>query len=375
MKFCKVINLEDFDSSELLPFLNEIISKQSIGDIILPPRVVPDSEHWKMAMSLFSLNHGALLKQGKILANIRSDPDPFPFLLAKRGPIVMDVYDQIGQVGSAANPHHFNHLHYSHVLDKQVCPLNIIPLISDRRAISLPTNFVDGVSCGSLRYFQDLGDLSAFAYEIARILKPGGLASLCFDYFLDGPDCTSSSGQRLCFFDYDRLERFFIAPSGLEKIGSIDFQPSPGTYGTRKEEISYLQPSGYPNRHSLAGSTNPNLIHCEKGILHCSAHVLLRKPQDWRAAPHAGNKSDLIRKEISCSVAAKVDVQPVQTVRADPPRAAIRFKRVLKILILRGIKLIDAVLIKIPRLRRMTKKIIYRVPKLRSFLSRNPRNK
>lgn len=124
----------------------------------------------------------------------------------------------------------------------------------------------DGIySCGSIEHVGSFADVAQAASELGRVLKPGGVLSLCTEWKLAGQGI---GWHGVLLFDEQQLHEYIIDPSGCEMMG--DFMP--GTFATDEpthslEEIvrTGLRPD--PERY----------IQFQDYIF-TSVHLCLRKP-------------------------------------------------------------------------------------------------
>ena len=100
--------------------------------------------------------------------------------------------------------------------------------VQDARTLTYTDNFFDGVYAISVvEHIPDNGDSTA-VQEIARVLKPGGVATLTVpfraagfqDEYVDGDVFERQGGREPTFFqhryDVESMQRRLVAPSGLE---------------------------------------------------------------------------------------------------------------------------------------------------------------
>ena len=91
MEFSKVIDIEDFASEALRPYLTEIANDEKELFGISSSVVVPDSKNWETAIALHSFEQQGLLKEGNLFAGIGAGTERMTQMLSNRGTIVFPV--------------------------------------------------------------------------------------------------------------------------------------------------------------------------------------------------------------------------------------------------------------------------------------------
>ena len=84
--------------------------------------------------------------------------------------------------------------------------------------LRFPDNRFDGIfSSGSIEHFGGLMDVAHSAYEMGRVLKPGGILSLSTVMAIAGPPGRLGGVPGACLlFQRDHLLRYIVEASGLE---------------------------------------------------------------------------------------------------------------------------------------------------------------
>lgn len=298
LNFNRVISLEDFEDKSLRPYLfanaKHELKRFGIGE----PAFCPDSKHWETAMALYSFERHGLLKAGKLFAGIRAGTEWLTEYLANIGAIAFPVdryleatcWQDVAPAGFMANK--------SEYLDEDTNTRNIIPVQGDARMLELPSSFFDAVySSGSIEHFGGLESIEAAAREVARILKPGGYASISTEYFLEGPGNRPWFNNDCILFTPDLLRKHIIEPSGLVPVDQLVESPSPKTFQSRIKLVDFLTNVKTIRTFEDKARVYPNLILHHQGYLFCSVHIFLRKPLDWKASP-ISSKSSIFQEQI-----------------------------------------------------------------------------
>lgn len=275
----KVIDREDFDDPELLPFLLEVAQDEAIKFGLSEPRIVPDSKQWECAMMLRAFDREGVLRPGALFAGVGAGVEQTTFSLAARGCVVFPTdrylestpWSDVAPPGMMLRPEQYSNVKFSRG--------NVLPVHTDARSLRLPSGFFDGVySAGSIEHFGSSQAVSAAAEEIGRILKPGGVAAISTEFRIDGPNGVDWFDDNCILFTPEMINRWIVEPSGLELVGSIAPGPSKATNDGRVVLVEFLRKSA--NVTSLADKQNayPNLVIYHDGFLFCSVHLTLRKP-------------------------------------------------------------------------------------------------
>ncbi|ATU94002.1 class I SAM-dependent methyltransferase [Phyllobacterium zundukense] len=279
LPYTKIIDIADFSNPVLLPHLQDIARGEMLRFGLDKAEIIPDSKQWECAMMLRTLSDHGLIRPGALLAGIGAGTEETTFALAAKGCVVFPTdrylentpWSDVAPAGMMVRPAQFSQYDYPRG--------SVIPVHTDARVLSLPTDFFDGVySAGSIEHFGSLEAVAASAEEIGRILKPGGVAVISTEFRLDGPMDKRWFTDDCILFTPSLLQEFIIGPSGLEVIGTPEYTTSDATYDSRVVLIDFLDKAKKVS--SLADKRNayPNLVLFHDGYLFCSVHLALKKP-------------------------------------------------------------------------------------------------
>ncbi|AYG62423.1 class I SAM-dependent methyltransferase [Rhizobium jaguaris] len=279
LPYTKIIDIADFSNPLLLPHLEDIARGEMLRFGLDKPEIVPDSKQWECAMMLRTLSDHGVLRPGAVLAGVGAGTEETTFAIAAKGCVVFPTdrylettpWSDVAPAGMMVRPNQFSQFD---------CPRgSIIPVHSDARVLSLPSNFFDGVySAGSIEHFGSIEAVAAAAEEIGRILKPGGIAVLSTEFRLDGPVDKQWFSDDCILFTPALLQEHIIESSGLEVIGTPVYTTSQDTYDSRVVLIEFLQKAKSMTSLSDKKNAYPNLVLYHDGYLFCSVHLALRKP-------------------------------------------------------------------------------------------------
>jgi SAM-dependent methyltransferase len=278
--YTKIIDIEDFDNPKLLPHLQHIAFGEMKRFGLDEPIILPDSKQWECAMMLRTLTDLGVIRPGALLAGIGAGTEETTFALAAKGCVVFPTdryleltpWSDVAPAGMVVRPEQYSEYAYPRG--------GVIPIHSDARVLSLPSDFFDGVySAGSIEHFGSLEAVAAAAEEIGRVLKPGGVAVLSTEFRLDGPNDRRWFSDDCILFTPELLQSHIVGPSGLELIGEPNFATSQGTFDSQVVLVDFLNKAKRVRTLADKRDAYPNLVLFHEGYLFCSVHLALRKPK------------------------------------------------------------------------------------------------
>lgn len=297
LPYSKLIDIADFSNPELLPFLLEISRGEMQRFGLTEPLIIPDSKQWECAMMLRVLSECGVLRKGALIAGIGAGTEETTFALAARGCVVFPTdrylevtpWSDVAPAAMMVRPEQYTQLEHD--------PRNVIPVHTDARALSLPSDFFDAVySAGSIEHFGSLEAVRAAAEEMGRVLKPGGVAVLSTEFRLEGPNDQRWFDDNCILFTPELIRQNIVEPSGLELLGAPDFALSKDTFDSRVVLLDFLDKARNVKTVEDKKNCYPNLILFHEGYLFCSVHIALRKPE--KPAARAGAHSAQFRAEV-----------------------------------------------------------------------------
>jgi len=301
----KVCEIEDFSDPDFRAALDEVR-----GD-------------WRSAMALRALRaHGALRADAVLLA-----------VAVGPGDVLLHLSRHARQVFATERFHGAGAWESLAPLALMVEPSMASPdLVADRlvvqhmdgRSLRFPDDFFDGILCGgSLGRFAELQDVANAAYEMGRVLKPGGVLTLSGDLQLSGPPGGVGWPGRGLLLSPAHLQRYIVDASGLEPVDDLRTEPSAATLETRRDlgqailDLDAGVVGSGPTDHSDVGT--PNLVSLQGGYVFTSVQVTLRKTDAYPAVrngwarPSAGTLEEIARHNralLSRGDAAEAPVEP-----------------------------------------------------------------
>lgn len=276
----KACELEDFGDPGLVAVLRDIYGyevERSAGY----PAGAERRKHWEVAMSVRALrDFGALRPDAEILGvGAGSEATVFYLTRHARRVVATDLYLAPGDWEREAHP----------LMLFAPERLSLVPFARERlevlhmdgRWLRFPDDSFDGIfSSGSIEHFGDFEDMAAAAYEMGRVLKPGGVLSLSTELLLEGPP-GSIGWPGVVLFSAETLRRYLIEASGLEPVDALDLTVSQRTLATVRPLLEMIA------EVEAGRETFPHLVLAHDGQLFGSVHLTLRKTERYPAWDNA----------------------------------------------------------------------------------------
>ena len=155
---------------------------------------------------------------------------------------------------------------------------NLIGLHSYATRLNLPSAAFDGVlTLGVIERLGSLDEVSAAACEVARILKPGGVAAFATEFRVEGPDDRRWFDDRLMLFTQESLSRYVVEASGLTMRTPMSMRQSDATFETRVLAADFEARGDSLRAIAEKRAITPNLVLYHEGFLFCPAVITLHK--------------------------------------------------------------------------------------------------
>jgi SAM-dependent methyltransferase len=292
LRYNKACNLEDFASAELLPVIREVYGHR----VRQQPTFPAGREHrkvWEVAMAVRTLRAFGVLRDDSELLGVGAGTELTVFYLPHlvRRVVATDLYLGAGSWAPESPP---NMLVAPELSSPIAFPRErLLVQHMDGRWLRFPDSSFDGIfSSGSIEHFGGLADMAAAAYEMGRVLKPGGILSLSTELLVSGPE-GAQGWPGVHLFDAAALRRTIVEASGLVPVDELDLTVSPASRGT----VMPLE-EAIRRRHAAAEPT-PQIVLTEHGQVFTSVHLALAKPHDRRAGDNSwAAPSQRLREQI-----------------------------------------------------------------------------
>lgn len=243
--FSAACNIEHFSSPGLLPVLRDVFQDELSGSPSFPAGR-ESRESWEVAMTVRALRElGAMRRDARILG----------------------VCVGVGAETTAA----YLTRHVGEVVVTGLC-LRGSARDEEARVFESPDGGFDGIfSLSAIEHLGSDDEIAAAAFEMGRVLRPGGILALTTDLLLMGPSGARGGAEGRPFTEAD-LRRLIVEASGLELVGDLDVVVSSATLESPRDLAAVVD--------GVAGGEGPNVPHLvviDEGQVFTSIQVVLRK--------------------------------------------------------------------------------------------------
>lgn len=293
--FNRVCNIEDFRDQELVAEMHEVLPYKVRHFGPRFPHRVEHCKDWEVAMATRTLRQFGALRPDASILGVAAGMEDTIFYLSKHVGEVMTV-DRYVQSGVWQ----LNSPLWMLVTPEWGAPDGcnqdrIVIQHMDARRLRFPDNRFDGIfSSGSIEHFGGLMEVAHSAYEMGRVLKPGGILSLSTVMAIAGPPGRLGGVPGTCLlFQREHLLRYIVEASGLELVDALDTTATPATHAVHRslEEVltSVALNSSAQGLKGLQEDFKHGVFPCLaldwEGFTFDSVHLALRKPlSGWGAA-------------------------------------------------------------------------------------------
>ena len=233
MNFNKVCELEDFADPELVGYIREVCVHKTAHFPERYPAGYEARKDWEVAMSVRALRHFGALHPQSVLLGVAAGTEDTIFYLTRhaRQVFVTDRYLGAGAWGPVAPMAMLVDPGFLAPFDFD--PNRLVVQHMDGRCLRYPDETFDGIfSSGSIEHFGELIDVAHAAYEMGRVLKPGGVLVLSTEFKISGPpDGIGWPGDAL-LLSAENLQRYIVEASGLEPVDDLGTDLSEPTRAT-----------------------------------------------------------------------------------------------------------------------------------------------
>lgn len=172
---------------------------------------------WETDMALKTLEHfGAIRRDAEILG-VGAGTERTIFELSNRVKRVFatDLYGGSGVWTNNAPPEMLVGK-YGKIAKGEYNPRRIVVQHMDMRDLQYENDLFDGIfSSGSIEHVGSFEDVAKAAREIGRVLKPGGIASICTEFRISGQ---GDGWPGVLLFTPEKLQQYITEASGLDLV-------------------------------------------------------------------------------------------------------------------------------------------------------------
>ena len=291
LPFNKVCELEDFSDPELVTALRDACAYKIPHLSVEYPKGFEHRKDWEVAMAVRSLREFGVLRRDARILGVGAGTEDTVFWLTRHVEQVFatDRYLQPGDWSPVAP--------MSMLVEPEVVatqPFDATRLVAqhmDGRALRYPDDMFDGIfSSGSIEHFGDFGDVATAAYEMGRVLKPGGVLAISTEFRMGGPSGGRGWPGLTLLLSVEELQRYIVEASGLQLVDPIRSEVSDATLATPRDlntvvaERAVRVAEGY---EEYTGWDFPHLVLASGGYVFGSVHLTLVKGDPFPATPNA----------------------------------------------------------------------------------------
>ena len=333
MNFNKVCELEDFSDPDLVSVMRDVCAHKVAALSSDFPTGYEARKDWEVAMSVRALRHFGVLRRDAVVLGVAAGTEDTIFYLTRH---VGQVFVTDRYLGAGS----WSHLAPVAMLVEpaflapfEFDPRRLVAQHMDGRVLRYPDETFDGIfSSGSIEHFGELDDVANAAFEMGRVLKPGGILVLSTEFRFSGPPGGIGwPGQTLLLSAAD-IQRYIVDASGLEPVDELQVDVSEETMATKRD----LNLALADHRERVAndkGDDAPEYAHWEfphimlvhDGYVFGSVHLTLRRsdaypcsPNHW-ARPPSSKVDAIAAANAELLSAGNTTAQAPEPAPADPP--------------------------------------------------------
>ena len=298
MNYNKLCELVDFADEDLAELIREV-SAYKVRHFESFPAGAEHRKDWEVAMAVRTLRDFGALKPDATILGVAAGLEDALFYLTRHVKQVFatdrylssGAWDHVAPLSMLVDP--------ALVAPYEFEPSRLVVQHMDGRVLRYPDNTFDGIfSSGSIEHFGMWPDVASAAYEMGRVLKPGGVLTLSTEFLLGGPPGGHGWPNVTLLFSPEELRRYIIEASGLELIDEPELELSTTTMETRRDMVSAVadhharvaEKGGDDYDAEFAEWDFPHLVMAYDGFVFGSVHLALRKPETYPVTDNAWAK-------------------------------------------------------------------------------------
>ena len=296
--FNAVCEFEDFAHPELSATIRHVFQHEVAHFTPAFPQGAEYRKYWEVGMSVLALRQlGALRPDANILGVGAGTETTIFYLTNHVGRVfATDLYLGAGRWDQSApwymlvSPDRFAPYPF--------CRERLVVQHMDGRLLDYPDSTFDGIfSSGSIEHFGSMQSIASSAYEMGRVLKPGGVMTVSTEYRISGP-VGGDGWDGMRFFSPEALQRYIVDASGLQPVDEFEGDLSEATMSSQRELSFYQRETDralakhgrFPRVAEVVWSTYPHLVLSDSGYVFGSVHLTLRKTEQYPLVDNAWAK-------------------------------------------------------------------------------------
>jgi FkbM family methyltransferase len=285
--FNKACEIEDFSDPELAEVMRDVCRHKRDIFGATYPKGAEIRKDWEVAMAVRALRHHGALRPGARILGVGAGIEDTLFYLTKHVDQVFVVDRYIEPNEWAAEAPLMLLLNPERLAPYDFDSSRLVVQHMDGRFLRFPSGMFDGVfSSGSIEHFGAHVDVAHAAYEMGRVLKPGGVLTLSTELKISGPvDGTGWEGTLV--LSPEDIRHFIVEASGLALVDPLNVEISRATRETRREieEVvdEFLQHvlNKPPATVDWKALRYPQVMLATSDYVFSSVHLTLQKPMDY----------------------------------------------------------------------------------------------
>lgn len=286
--FNKACEIEDFSHPDLFGVIRDVCRHKLPYFDPAYPAGAEYNKDWEVSMSVRTLREFGVLNRDSTILGVAAGKEDTIFYLTNyvKQVFATDRYlnptlewKSLAPIAMMIDPASFAPFGFE--------PNRLVVQHMDARRLQFPDNTFDGIfSSGSIEHFGELEEIAASAYEMGRVLRPGGIASISTIIKLAGPEGYGWPGF-MVVMSKAQLMHFIVEASGLELVDEFDTEVSEATMATSRNltkvfldrEAKFQQMEEMARTFDSVYWDMPHILLEHEGFLFDSVHLALRKPE------------------------------------------------------------------------------------------------
>lgn len=284
MRLNKICALEDFGDPELAAVIRAV-SSHKLACLPDLPHAAEHRKDWEVAMAVLALRQCGALRPDATVLGVAAGTEDTLFYLTNhvRQVFATDRYVGPGDWGPVAPA--------SMIVEPTAaapCDFDINRLVvqhMDARSLRYPDDTFDGVfSSGSIEHVGELMDVANAAFEMGRVLKPGGVLTLATELQISGPPGGIGWPFATLIFSPADLQRYIVEATGLEPVDDLGLDVSAATMATKQslsgaivDHQARIARLARPGEVDYTCWQFPHVVLEHEGYVFASVHLALRK--------------------------------------------------------------------------------------------------
>jgi FkbM family methyltransferase len=301
INFNRLANLEDFTDPAFLDVIREVF-KHEVAELGAEfPKGMEHRKHWEIVMAVLAFRHFGVLRPDSVVLGIGAGTETTIYYLTNHVKQVFatdlyytpGVWNTFAPSRMLAEPDKFAPYAY----ERQ----RLVVQHMDGRSLEFEDNTFDAIfSSGSIEHFGGFQFVANAAYEMGRVLKPGGILALSTEYLISGPPGGKGGDPGTLLLSAEDIQKYIVEASGLEPVDEPDFTLSEATLASDQELLpvvlgmqEYMEAQGeYPQvmQAHHRSALYPFLVLSQEGYKFCSVHLTLKKTGQYPACDNSWAK-------------------------------------------------------------------------------------